>query len=134
MTFMREFKDDDGNNLDQGLEAVINEPEYQEAPDKGKSARLKEYHTQRMKVAKMILLADAYQVQKNLPRTLAEGLELQDYDRTQTLSETAMRKKGRGINRLLGKSHEDYLNLDELVDEYEGELESELTEFEQLLK
>ena len=43
-----------------------------------------------------------------------------------------MKKKGRGINRILGKNHEDYMNLDEIVSEYEGELESELTEFEQL--
>ena len=132
MTFMREFKDDDGNNLDQGLEAVMKEPEYTETDDKGKSHRLKEYYKARMTVAKLILMADAYQVQKNLPRTLAEGLELQDYDRTYTLSEAAMKKKGRGINRILGKNHEDYMNLDEIVAEYEGELESELTEFEQL--
>lgn len=122
LVFASQFTDKNGDNLDQGLTRIIESERYQSSPIHIQREWLRGYYQGRMEVAKVMLLTDALQASRGLPRSLAKDLNLVDYNKKDSLATIALRSRAREVNKFMHKTDPKYINIDEFVNMTEEKL------------
>ena len=121
LKFLKNYKNAKGQDLNTEFKALFKTRAYKMVDAKGKAFLIRKMYEKRKKVAMQLMILDGYAYANKLDRPYAKGLDLVDYGRSKSLAAQAQREAGNEINRIIGKDHKSYMDLDELEDK--GDLE-----------
>ena len=133
LTFFKTVKAD-GITFGKRMEEVMKSDAYKEASDMSKSENfIKPMYSSYMQAAQQALLDDAaYYYKKGKHQPYTKKLELQDYDRSESLTLTQARAVGRENNLLNPKKSDNYMPIKEVEQKYQEGDESRTSAVEQL--
>jgi hypothetical protein len=104
MQFVKNLKDENGNDLKGGLQAIIEDPDYQapQVTDSTRNEMLKAYYDKRRDMAKLAIQYDAAAHAEGRERKYAQAFNLHDYKRSSSLATMVARRQADKVKKKLG--------------------------------
>ena len=111
----------DGLNLNEELKALFTKRIYKEGDAKRKAYLINKVYRNRMDVAKALMIIDGAAAIQGLPRPHAQGMGLVEYGRDKALLTESLRIEANEKNRIVGKDHKFYMDLNNLEAQADAE-------------
>lgn len=110
-----------GKSLNDELKFLFSQRIYKEGSPKRKAFLINKLYRNRMDVAKILMILDGAAAIQGLPRPHAQGMGLVEYGRDKALLTESIRLEQNEKNRIVGKDHKFYMDLNNLEAQADAE-------------